>query len=67
MRCILTERDARQIIYVSDETHRALKLLSASSGLTMTMIADALIRHVIKDKELTRRILEDIGGKVPEE
>ena len=63
----MTERDARQIIYVSDETHRMLKLLSASSGLTMAVIADALIRHVMKDKQLTRRILEDIGGRVREE
>jgi len=40
-----------------------LKVLSASSGLTMGMLSDAFINYVLRNKELTRRLIEDMGGR----
>ncbi len=57
------EREPRVIIYVSEETHKKLKMLSASSGLTMSTLSDGFIRYILRNKELTKRLIEDMGGK----
>ena len=59
------ERENRWIVYVTDETHRELKMISAASGLKISAVADAVIRYVLRDRELLRRIIEDLGGKQP--
>ncbi|MEM1518283.1 MAG: hypothetical protein QXI11_07060 [Thermoproteota archaeon] len=60
---MIHEREPRLIIYVSEEIHKKLKVLSASSGLTMGMLSDAFINYVLRNKELTRRLIEDMGGR----
>jgi len=57
------EREPRLIIYVSEETHKKLKMLSARSGLTMGMLSDSFIGYVLRNKELAKRLIEDMGGR----
>lgn len=60
---MIHEREPRLIIYVSEETHKKLKMLSASSGLTMGTLSDTFINYVLRNKELAKRLIEDMGGR----
>ena len=58
----MPEKRYDKIVYVSEDTHRALTRLKYDTGIDIQELADTIISYVLSDNELISRIIAVIKG-----
>ncbi len=54
-------------VYIDAELKRKLSIIAARTRLSMKELAEAMIGYALRNRELLRRIVEDLGGVLEED